>query len=161
VLELGCGSGLPTTKWLAERFEVTAVDLSARHVKLARTNVPTARILQADMTRLELPPASVDAVIAFYSIIHVPREEHAGLLRAIATWLRPGGVAVLALGGRDLPAHYEDDWLGAPMFWSHFDAATNRALVEQAGLIIERATEEVADEDGLPITFLWVVTRKP
>ena len=38
-----------------------------------------------------------DAICAFYSITHVPREQHALLLRRIASWLRPGGANQLAI----------------------------------------------------------------
>ena len=161
VLELGCASGGPTTQALAARFRLTAVDLSARNVELARANVPSASFLHADMTKLEIEPASFDAVVAFFSIIHVPREEQAGLLTQIARWLRPGGLFVATMGASATENGYEEDWLGAPMYWSHFDAETNRGLVEAAGLVVTSATLETADEDGAPVTFLWVVARKP
>ncbi|HEY7020059.1 MAG TPA: class I SAM-dependent methyltransferase [Ktedonobacterales bacterium] len=161
VLELGCASGGPTTQALAARFKLTGVDLSARNIELARANVPTATFLHADMTELTIEPASFDAVVAFFSIIHVPREEQPGLLAQIAHWLRPGGLFVATMGASSTEDGYEEDWLGAPMYWSHFDAETNRRLVEEAGLVIESATLETADEDGAPVTFLWVVARKP
>jgi SAM-dependent methyltransferase len=161
VLELGCGVGVPTTQRLARSFAVTGVDISAQHIALARRNVPTATFLQADMAALDFPPASFDAVAAFYSIIHVPREEHAALLHDIATWLRPGGLLVATMGAGSTEAAVEPDWLGAPMYFSHFDGATNRRLVAEAGLRIISAREETADEDGAPVTFLWVVATKP
>jgi SAM-dependent methyltransferase len=161
VLELGCSTGGSTTQALAERFKLTGVDLSTRNVELARANVPSATFLHADMTALELEPASFDAVVAFFSIIHVPRDEQPGLLAQIARWLRPGGLFVATMGAHATENGYEEDWLGAPMYWSHFDAETNRRLVEEAGLVIESATLETADEDGAPVTFLWVVARKP
>ena len=91
VLDLGCGAGLPTTHQLAERFAVTGVDLSARQVALAQHNVPTATFLHTDMTQLDFDPMSFDGVAAFYSLLHVPRHEHLGLLRKITAWLRAGG----------------------------------------------------------------------
>jgi hypothetical protein len=48
-----------------------------------------------------------------------------------------------------------------PMYFSHFDGATNQRLVAEAGLRIISAREETADEDGAPVTFLWVVATKP
>jgi SAM-dependent methyltransferase len=36
VLDLGCGSGLPSTKLVAERFEVLGVDVSATQIDCAR-----------------------------------------------------------------------------------------------------------------------------
>jgi SAM-dependent methyltransferase len=161
VLELGCSTGGATTEALAARFALTGVDLSAQSIELARQNVPNATFLHGDMTALEFEPECFDAVVAFFSIIHVPREEQAGLLAKIARWLRPGGLFVATMGANATEDGYEADWLGAPMYWSHFDAATNRRLVEEAGLVIESATLETADEDGAPVTFLWVVARMP
>ena len=161
VLELGCGVGVPTTRQLTHRFAVTGVDISAQHIAPCQRNVPAATFVQADMAALDFPPASFDAVAAFYSIIHVPREEHAALLHDIATWLRPGGLLVAALGAGSTQATVEQDWLGVPMYFSHFDGATNQRLVADAGLRIISAREETADEDGVPVTFLWVVARKP
>jgi SAM-dependent methyltransferase len=160
VLELGCGTGIPTTRALAKRFDVTGVDIAARHVELARQNVPSAQFIHSDMAALDFAPASFDAVAAFYSIIHLPREEHAGLLHAIAGWMRPGGLLVATMGAGTEPGDIEPNWLGAPMYWSHYDSATNRALVEQAGLHILSSREETAEEDGQPVTFLWVIAQK-
>ena len=161
VLELGCGAGVPTTRELAQRFKVTGVDISARQIALAQQNVPQARLIQADMTQLDFPPASFDAVAAFYAIIHVPRQEQPGLLRDIASWLRPGGLLVAAMGTRSVAVDFDQDFLGAPMYWSSFGDETYKRLVEDAGLRIVSAKEETAEEFDEPVTFLWVIARKP
>src|SRR5262245_35818011 len=75
VLELGCGAGIPVTRALAETCLVTGVDISAAQIELARQHVPGATLIHTDMTQLDFPPASFDAVVAFYALIHVPREE--------------------------------------------------------------------------------------
>ena len=161
VLELGCGAGVPTTRRLATRFKVTGVDISKRHIALAQQHVPGADFVCADMTALSFPPSSFAAVAAFYSIIHVPRHEQGNLLDQIAHWLQPGGLLVATMGARDDPGSVEPDWLGAPMYWSHYDSATNKHLVAQAGLEILSAREQTSEEDGEPVTFLWIVARKP
>jgi len=161
VLDLGCGAGLPTTRALASCFRVTGVDISARQIALARENVPGVQFIRADMTQLDLPPDSFDAVAAFYAMIHVPREEQPALLADIAAWLRPGGLLVMTMSSQATDAGYEDDWLGAPMFWSGYDGQANRRLVEEAGLHIVRAQDETAEEFGDPVTFLWIVAQKP
>lgn len=161
VLDLGCGAGGPTTKALAERFQITGVDISPRSVALARQNVPGARFLQADMAHLDFPAGSFDGVAAFYSVIHVPRDQQGALFSRIASWLRPGGLLVATMGTRSRKVDYGDDFLGVPMFWSTFDSETNKGLVEGAGLEIAQAREETEEEDGQPVTFLWIVARKP
>ncbi len=160
VLDLGCGAGVPTTAALAARFRVAGADISARQIALARRNVPGAEFIRADMAQLDLPPASLDGVAAFYSLIHLPRGELAGLLGRVATWLRPGGLFVAAFGTSAEEAGYEDDFLGAPMYWSGYDPATSCRLVEEAGLEIVSAREETAEEFGRPVSFLWVVARR-
>ena len=50
VLDLGCGAGVPVTRWLAERAAVTGVDVSAAQLALAARHVPGARLIEADMT---------------------------------------------------------------------------------------------------------------
>jgi SAM-dependent methyltransferase len=160
VLELGCGAGGPTTQALAAHFRLTGVDISPRSIELGRHNVPEGQFICGDMTQIDLPASSFDAVVAFYSIIHVPREEQSALLRRVAQWLRPGGLFVATFGAADHAADYDADFLGAPMYWSAYDPVTTQRLVEAAGLGIELACVETAEEDGQPISFLWLEARR-
>jgi SAM-dependent methyltransferase len=161
VLELGCGAGIPMTAGLAQGRTVTGVDLSTTQLEMARRNVPMATFIQADMTGLAFEPATFDAVVAFYSLTHVPRDEHAELLARIRDWLRPGGLFLASMGADDEPGDVEADWLGVDMYFSHFGAKVNRRLVERAGLIVDRAEIAVEPEDRHDARFLWVVARAP
>ena len=160
VLELGCGAGRNTTRQLAERFSVTAVDISPRQISLARANAPKAQFIQADMAMLEFLPSSFNAVAAFYSIFHLPRREHTALLQRIASWLRPGGLLVATMGAQSAETDVQEDWRGVSMFWSSYDAEENQRLVQAAGLRLVAAKEETAIEFGKAVTFLWVVAEK-
>ncbi len=157
LLDLGCGAGTPTTKLLAKHFTVTGVDISQRQVERARFAVPGATFIRADIASLRLPRCSFDAVTAFFSIIHVPRDEQPDLLRSIAAWLRPNGMFVATMTARGKETDYDKSWLGAPMFWSGYDSDTNKRMVREAGLDIVSA-DETQDRDG---HFLWLVARKP
>lgn len=161
VLELGCGAGVPLTVALAEGRDVTGVDISATQVALARRNVPTAAFLHADMTAVAFPPDSFDAVVAFYSLTHVPRDDVPPLLGRIGEWLRPGGAVVLTMGAEDDPGGIEEDWLGVDMYFSHFNAKKNRRLVEDAGFVVDSAEILVEPEDRFDARFLWVVAHAP
>jgi cyclopropane fatty-acyl-phospholipid synthase-like methyltransferase len=159
VLDLGCGNGQKIAR-LADRFDVTGVDISEEQLRLARAEIPDAEFVHADLAELDVPPESYDAVTAFYSISHVPREEHAALFGKIARWLRPGGLflASLSSNGTD---DWTEEWLGVEMFFSGFDADTNRGLIREAGF--ELIVDEVVSmqEPETEATFLWVLGRKP
>lgn len=161
ILDLGCGAGLPVTKALADVAEVIGVDLSAAQLKLAKQHVPSARFLRRDMTALRCPPASFDAVVSFYALIHVPREEQAPLLRRIYSWLRPGGLFYATMGTSDNAGEVEADFVGAPMYFSHYDAVTNRRLVREAGFELVESRVTRRTEDGRPVRFLSVTARRP
>ncbi len=136
VLDLGCGCGLPVTKLLSERFEVTGVDFSTVQISRARRLVPAAHFLCGDISEQSFPCASFAAIVSFYAIIHIPLEEHPGLFRKIACWLRPSGYFVATVG-HDAWTGIDENYLGvegAKMCWSHADAETNVRWIEAAGL---------------------------
>ncbi len=161
VLDLGCGAGQPTTAILAERFNVTGVELSEVQLDRARKAIPKARFVQADMSRVEFPESSFDAAVAFYSISHVPRERQQALFRSIFSWLRPGGILVASLASTSAEVWIEDDFLGVPMYWSSFDAETNERMLRDAGFELESADVVTQTFDGEDETHLWVVARRP
>jgi cyclopropane fatty-acyl-phospholipid synthase-like methyltransferase len=158
LLELGCGGGSPETKRLARRFAVTGVDISPQQVKRARVEIPGAEFLCADVSDLELPADSFDAVASFYVFNHVPRELLAPLLVRIHGWLAPGGRLLTSFGVSDLEA-WTGEWLGAPTFFSSFPAEVNSRLVREAGFTIERDEVVVFEEPEGPARFQWVLAR--
>ena len=159
VLELGCGVGVPDTQLLAERFRVTGVDISRKQIDRARANVPSASFLRADFTSLELDPGSFEAVAAFYSFNHVPRDLLSDLFRRIHSWLVPGGLFMTALGVSDTEG-WIGDFLGAPTYFSSFPPETNRHLLRDADfdLLLDEVVTFL-EPDG-EASFQWVLARR-
>jgi SAM-dependent methyltransferase len=160
VLDLGCGAGLPSTRRLAERFEVVGVDASERQIDLARANVPGASFIRADLSEVRFEDGTFAAVTALYSISHLPRVEHGALFERIASWLGPGGLFLASLGSTDSP-DWTGKWLGVPMFFSSYDAAMNRGLVESAGFVPLHAEVVTMTEPDGEVAFLWMLAQKP
>lgn len=158
VLDLGCGAGVPATRWLAHRFPTTGVDVSARQIGLARQHVPQATLIRASMLEVAFAPAQFAAVVALYSIIHVPRDTQPLLLRRIHDWLTPGGL-FLATWAIQAWEGTEENWegWGAPMWWSHHDAATNLTLIRETGFTVVSAEERASGAE----TWLWVLAQRP
>jgi SAM-dependent methyltransferase len=158
VLELGCGSGSPETRRLAQRFTLTGVDISPRQVERAHAAIPDAEFLCADFTELELPPGSFDAVASFYVFNHVPRDLLARLLGRIHGWLLPGGWLLTAFGQSDMEG-WTGEWLGAQTYFSSFPPAVNSRLVREAGFRIERDEVVTFEEPEGPGRFQWVLAQ--
>ena len=159
VLDLGCGSGDPADVAIAKAHTVIGVDVSQTQIDLARHNVPTGSFLHADAGSVEFPAASFDAVISFYTLEHIPREEHATVLQRIYYWLRPRGFLLISMEAGE----YDDvmgTWLGVPMFLSCFDPETMKRLVSEAGFeLLETAIETQVEQSG-NVPYLWVLARK-
>lgn len=158
VLELGCGGGTAETKRLAQRFRVTGVDISPRQVERARSAIPEAEFVCSDVTELELPPGSFDAVASFYAFNHVPRELLPPLLTRIYSWLAPGGWLLASFGASDLEG-WTGEWLGAQTFFSGFSPEINSRLVRGAGFTIERDELVTFREPEGEVGFQWVLAH--
>jgi hypothetical protein len=65
----------------------------------------------------------------------------------------PGGFLAGTFGSGDNPAQVEELFYGAPMYWSHFDADTNRRLFRDAGFELVQA-DEIEDEDETPLRVI-------
>ena len=132
ILDAGCGSGRPVTRLLAESFAVTGVDFSQEQLRMAKANVRNAGFICADLSHVPFKDEAFDAICSYYSIIHIPRDEHSKLLMGFHRILRTGGLVLLCTGAGDLN---EDvgDYLGSAMFWSHYDSETNLRMITESG----------------------------
>ncbi|WP_256686721.1 class I SAM-dependent methyltransferase [Halococcus qingdaonensis] len=151
VLDAGCGAGVPVAERLADDHDVVGVDLSREQLRRARKDVAQARFVQGDMSALGFVDDGFDAICALFSLIHVPLDEHARVAAAFHRVLRPGGLAVLTVGGDEGWDGTNPDWLetGVEMRWSFPDTETSARQFADAGFeihetrSIENSTFEV------------------
>jgi SAM-dependent methyltransferase len=159
ILELGCGGGTNETGLLAGRFRVTGVDLSERQLERARRRIPAATFVLGDLTQVEFPAASFDAVVSYYVFNHVPRDLLAPTLARIHDWLVDGGLLMAVFGTTDVEG-WTGDFLGVPSYFSSFPPDENAQLVRNAGFTIVRDETVTIREPEGPVTFQWVLARR-
>lgn len=145
VLDLGCGTGLPTARQLVEGgHEVVGVDLSAKMVEIAARNVPDAVFHQLDIA--DLRPGGphdlgrFDAVTAFFSILMLPRAEIPHALRLVHDLIVPGGLFALSMVEADL-----DDF---PIPFLGNTIRVTGYLREELNQLVEEAGFEVVEESS-------------
>ena len=157
ILDLGCGAGIPVASQLVTSgFNVTGVDASSGQIERATRNVAGAHFIQADMASVEFAPESFDAVVAFYSLTHLPKSEHALMIERLARWLRPGGQFLANFGAAE--GEWSEEWLGTTMFFSHHHPEMTKRLVQDAGLRLHRV--EMLKQDNEEAVFLWITAHK-
>ncbi len=133
VLDIGCGAGVPVTSALARVCSVVGVDISPVQIEQARRNVPQATFHIGDIMTMEFAPQTFDAIVSFYSLFHLPREEHRPLLERIALWLRPHGHLLATVANSSHPGYTEPDFFGARMYWSHFEQSWYSSVLSELG----------------------------
>ncbi len=159
VLDIGCGAGIPWTRALADRFDVTGIDISSRQVEAARLNVPVATFIVGDISSASFEARSLGGIIAFYSIAHLPVDEHGPLLDRLARWLRPGGLLLASVPVAE-SAGWTGEWLGTTMFFGSLGAEAYLALLRSLDFELLAAEESTVQEPEGPTDFLWVLARR-
>jgi ubiquinone/menaquinone biosynthesis C-methylase UbiE len=155
VLDVGCGAGVPVVSFLVDTgFKVTGVDVSSSMLQLARVHVPEAHFLKMDMRQLEFEAGCFDGICAFYSLFHVPANEHLQVLNGFHRLLVQDGVLIFCSGKRAWEGI--EDFHGARMFWSHPDSEVARKNVVDAGFTV--LMSQVLELGGEQ--HYWVMARK-
>jgi cyclopropane fatty-acyl-phospholipid synthase-like methyltransferase len=160
ILDLGCGTGRPVAKYMVERgFQVVGVDQSAELLKIAKTVVPEAELIHADMIEIQFTEKFA-AAVAWDSVFHVERKYHSSIYRKLARSLETGARLLLSVGGSgaedDEAEGITSEMFGHEFFYDAYAPPIARQLLETAGFEIE--TWEIDDPSSLG--HIAVIARK-
>ncbi|WP_051452126.1 class I SAM-dependent methyltransferase [Actinospica robiniae] len=163
VLDAGCGTGEPTARQLAEAgTRVLGIDISPVMLALARENVPEAEFREMDITDLGPGLGEFDAVVAFFSLLMLPRAQIPGALAGLHRVLRNGGLLALGMVEADV-----DDvpipFLGVSVHVSGFFLEDLRRLAVRTGFeILEEHSRKYApsSQQALPEIQQFLYCRK-
>jgi SAM-dependent methyltransferase len=155
ILELGCGAGNHSAVMLGEGFQVRATDGSPEMAAIAsrRLGHPVESMLFDQLDAHE----AYDGVWASACLLHVPRDELAGILGRIHRALKPSGMFYASFkvgesdGRDDLGRYYNypsPEWL----------QATYAAAGEWDSLATD--TSVIQSFDQTPANMLHLVVRK-
>lgn len=138
VLDLGCGTGRPMAEEVAARgHRVTGVDQAEALLALAAARMPRERWIHARLEDLAFDE-TFDAAICWDALFHVPRAHHAAILAGIARSLRPGGRAMLTVGGSAHPA-FTDTMFGRTFSYDSHPPAEVLTMLAGAGFRVRIA----------------------
>ncbi|MEP6656398.1 MAG: methyltransferase domain-containing protein [Betaproteobacteria bacterium] len=103
VLDAACGEGYGTAFLAQAAQSAVGIDIDAdavRHAREVYGAMPNLRFESASVTALPLPDASVDVVVSFETIEHLPAADQPRMLSEFARVLTARGVLVLSSPNR-------------------------------------------------------------
>lgn len=131
VLDLGCGSGLPIGRYLADRgVSVTGVDSAPEMTALFARNLPGHATRVSDMRGLDLGQR-FNGLIAWDSVFHLSHDHQRAMFGAFAAHALPGAALMFTSG----PAFGEAIGAleGEPLYHASLDPEEYRDLLKRRG----------------------------
>ncbi len=163
VADIGCGPG-HVTRYLYERgVNVLGIDLSPHMVEQARRYNPGIEFRQGNMMSLDVADESWAGIVAFYSIIHIPREKVISALQEFRRVLRPNGLLLLSFHQGEETVHL-DEWWGKKVSidFEFFQISEMEAYLNAAGFILEDSIERPPYEEvEVQTRRAYLFARKP
>lgn len=163
ICDLGCGPG-QVARYLHDRgAQAVGVDLSAQMIEQAQQLNPDLEFRQGNMLALDVEDEAWAGIAAFYSIIHIPREEVVVALHELKRVLQPGGQLLLAFHLGTEVLHLEE-WWGQPVSadFIYFQAPEMQAYLQAAGFLIEDLIERPPYPDVEHQSHrAYILARKP
>jgi ubiquinone/menaquinone biosynthesis C-methylase UbiE len=139
VADVGCGPGHVTAHLHKLGVDVFGIDLSPAMIEIARREHPHLSFEVGSMTNLQLADASVIALLAFWSLIHIPDDEIPAVLGHFRRVLRPGGPLLLGFHVGDESRLKTQGYGGHPMkvYVHHRQPDRVAAWLRDAGFTVE------------------------
>jgi ubiquinone/menaquinone biosynthesis C-methylase UbiE len=155
ILDFGGGTGRDSKYFAAKGHHLTILDNSAEMLVIAHQNVPTAKIIEADMTEVNLTAETYDGIWARASLLHLTKDEVKNVLKKLHAALKPDGVLYVKVkegeGEREVAQDkYSDKGQKETRFFSFFQEDELVKLIEQSGFeVVKHYLNQRSD-------YLWV-----
>ena len=148
VVDVGCGRGLLLDELRRRGWSVVGTELSDEAAAYARDALGIP-VLIGEFHRLEMQPASVDAVVMWQTFEHMRHPNE--VLRRAHEVLRPGGWLVVSVPNRESwQARFAGpQWLhlDVPRHLHHYGETGLRRMLERAGFVVRRASHFNAEQN--------------
>lgn len=156
VLDIGCGSGKPIARYLADKgHQVVGVDGSAEMIALFRMNLPGAVAELSDMRSLHLD-AEFGGLIAWDSLFHLTPDEQRSMFPVLREHAEPGAALLFTSG----PAAGEAIGAleGDPLYHASLGPDEYRSLLDENDFEV---VGHVAEDPQCGFHTVWLARRRP
>lgn len=142
ILDVGCGSGYPIASYLIERgFQVTGVDASQELLKIAEKKCPAMKCVYGDVRNANIQER-FDAIIEWWCLFHLPKQDHEKMIQRFASWLKPGGILEFTTGDHEYEEKSSDMLNQELCFYSLEPVAYEKALKENGFKVLLKENDQ-------------------
>lgn len=139
ILDLGCGDGVPISRFLLrERFDVEGLDSSPAMIARYRDNFPGVPARCERVQEADFPAETFEAVVAWGVLFHLPEADQKAVIRKVAGWLKPGGRLLFTSG--EVGAATEGEMNGVLFPYVSLGVRGYRDAIESAGMRLEASS---------------------
>lgn len=153
ILDLGCGSGRDSKRFLTLGYDVTSVDGSPELAALASSYIGKPVVL-ADYADFH-PGTTFDGIWAHASLVHLRKEEMLSMLERVSFWLKEGGALALSVRYGDFEGFRDGRYY---TYWTEesLSCALEGTKLKKVAVYL---TEDV--RPGVENTWLNMILKKP
>lgn len=151
VLDIGCGTGLPIARYLAERgCKVTGVDSSPEMIAICRDTLAQQEWRVADMRNLSLL-RTFNGILAWDSLFHLCPDDQRQMFSVFQAHAAPDAVLMFTSG----PGFGEaiGTFEGEPLYHASLEGAEYRALLDNSGFVVEA---HVVEDPACGLHTIWL-----
>ena len=160
--DMGCGPG-QIARFLQDRgLSMRGIDLSEEMVRCARRVNPDIPFESGNMLQLDLPDESLEAIVSFYAIIHLNRDEVTRSLRGMYRVLKPDGRLLISFHEGEGELH-RDRWYDKTVSIdvTLFQIDEMSRYLESAGFEVESIVRRDPYEFEYPTGRVYALSNKP
>ncbi len=143
ICDMGCGPGQIARYLHSRGAAACGIDLSPEMVAQAQRLNPEIPFQQGDMLALTgVGDDTLGGIAAFYTLIHIPREQMVRAMTELKRVLRPGGVLLATFHIGQQIVHL-DEWWDRPVSldFIFLERPEMKAFLQEAGFELEEAIE--------------------
>lgn len=149
VLDVGCGTGRPITLELSKKYNMVAIDNSEKMIEIADENLSdSVELINTDVRSVDFQKNKFQAIVMYYVLVNVPRDEHKHILKSLYEFLHDGGYLLFSAGRGDYKIKVTQNWLnsGNTMVWSFYNNETYIDMLKNIGYEIKAGVIEAPHE---------------
>jgi ubiquinone/menaquinone biosynthesis C-methylase UbiE len=163
ICDAGCGPSGHIGMYLANKgMVITGIDISDRCIELASIHNPDMHFVREDMAKMSFENDSFDAVVAYYSIIHTPKNLVNIIFKEFHRVLKSGGYLLIAVkAGSDESLQTELIGIETDILLSLFSENEIREYLTRNGFDIFFSEKREPYEFEVKYERIFVIGKKP